>query len=86
MTQEGTENRIFVLSEAPVSAVGAGGIGAIEVGENNRTNGAESNDAPKLLSHCTSNLRSEDMAELCCQGIAINDDNNPKPDNFPIQG
>ena len=28
----------------------------------------------------------EDMVELCRQGITIDDDNNPSPDNVPRQG
>ena len=34
----------------------------------------------------TSNLRSEDMVELRHQGISIDDDNNPAPENVPRQG
>ena len=41
---------------------------------------------PDLLLVCTSNLRSEDMVELRRQGIAINDDKYPAPDNVPRQG
>ena len=48
--------------------------------------GAEANDALILSSVCTLNLRSEDMVELCRQGIAINDDKDPSPENFPRQG
>ena len=40
-TQEGTEKSLFVLAEAPVPASGTGGIGALEVGRNSRTDGAE---------------------------------------------
>ena len=32
------------------------------------------------------NIRSEDMAELHHQGIAIDDDNDPVPEHFPRQG
>ena len=41
---------------------------------------------PNWLSGRTSNLRSEDMAELRHQGISIDDDNDPAPDNVPRQG
>ena len=78
MTQEGTEDSLFVLAEAPVPAAVSGGIGAMEVSINDRTDGAEANDAPNLLSGHTSNLHSEDMSELCRQGIAIYDDINPE--------
>ena len=47
------------------------------------THGAEANDAPILLSGRTSNLRSEDMMEIRRQGISINHDNNPAPENVP---
>ena len=86
VTEEGTEDSLFVLAEAVVPAADAGGIGALAVGGNNRTDGAEANDAPNLLSGRTSNLRLEDMAELFRQGIAIDDDRNPAPDNIPRQG
>ena len=54
--------------------------------QTNRSDGAESNDSPILLSGRTSNLRSEDMVELRRQGIAIDDDNDPAPENVPRQG
>ena len=79
VTEEGEENSLFVLAEAVVPAVSDGGIGPLAVGGNNRTGGAEANDAPILLSGRMSNLRSEDMVDLCRQGIAINYDNNPSP-------
>ena len=79
VTEEGEEDSLFVLAEAVVPAVSAGGIGPLAVGGNNRTDGAEANDAPILLSVRMSNLRSEDMVELCRQGIAINYENNPAP-------
>ena len=34
---------------------------------------------------CTSNLRLEDMAELCRQGISIDDDNDSAPENVSRQ-
>ena len=83
MTEEDEDDNLFVLEEAVIPAVSAGAIGTLEVDENNRADGAESNDALILLSVRTSNIRSEDMVELCCQGIAINYDNNPAPDNVP---
>ena len=86
VTQEGTEEILFVLSKAPVPAAGAGDIGALAVGINDHTDGAKANDAQNLLSGRTSNLCSEEMEELCRQGIAINDDNNLSPENAPRQG
>ena len=83
VTQEGTEESFFVIAEAHIPAVSTGGISALEVGGNNFTDGAESNSTPNLLSVHTSNLRPDDMAELLRQGIAIDDDNNPAPDNVP---
>ena len=53
---------------------------------NNNADDAEANNAPILLSGCTSNIRSEDMVEFRYQGIAIDDDNDPEPENAPIQG
>ena len=86
MTQEGKEEILFVLAEAPIPADITGGIVDLKVGINDRTNSAEANDAPNLLSGHTSNLSSEYMTELRRQGIAIDDDNYPSPDNVPRQG
>ena len=83
MTQEGEEDILFVLAEATIPAVSAGDIGPLTFDQTNRADGAEVNDAPILLSGRTSNVRSEDMVELLRQGIAIDDDNDPAPDNFP---
>ena len=71
MTQEGEKDSLFVLAEAVIPTVSAGVIGLLAVDESNRADGAEANNAPILLSGCTSNLRLEDMVELCRQGIAI---------------
>ena len=62
MTQEGTDDSLFVLAEAPVPTTGSGGIGALPVDINNRNDGVEANDVPNLLSVRTSNVRLEDMA------------------------
>ena len=62
VTQEGTEEILFVLSKAPVPAAGAGDIGALAVGINDHTDGAKANDAQNLLSGRTSNLCSKDMS------------------------
>ena len=86
MIQEGTQEILFVLPEDPVPAAGAGGIGALAVGRKYRTDGAEANDAPNLLSGHTSNLSLEDMAEIFRQGIAIDYDKNTAPDNVTRQG
>ena len=86
MTQEGTEDRIFVLEEAPVPAAGAGVIDALEVGRNDRTDGAEAKNFPNLLLGHTSNLRLEDMSELRRQWITIDDDNDLAMVNVPRQG
>ena len=86
MTKESTVDSLFVLAEAIFPAAGAGGIGALAVGGNNRTDGVESNDAPNLRSVRILNLSQEDMAELLRQGIAIDDDKYPAPDNVPRQG
>ena len=85
MTQEVKEDILFVLAEAPVPAAGAGVMGDLVVGRNDRTDGAEANNDPNLLSGRTSNLRPEDMADLCRQGIDIDDDKYPAPDNVPRQ-
>ena len=71
VTQEGEEDSLFVLVEAAIPAVSAGSIGTLKFDQTNRADGAEANDAPILLSGCTSNLRSEDVVELRCQGISI---------------
>ena len=56
MTKESTVDSLFVLAEAIFPAAGAGGIGALAVGGNNRTDGVESNDAPNLRSGRMLNL------------------------------
>ena len=84
--QEGEEDSLFVLAEAVIPAVSAGTIGPLTFDQTNRADGAEANDAPILLSGRTSNLRSEDIVELLCQGISIDDDKNPAPENVPQQG
>ena len=83
MTQEGTYYILFVLSKAAIPDAGAGGIGSLAVDRNNRTDGAESNNAPNLLSGCTSNLHYEDMADILHKWIDIAGDNNPVPKNVP---
>ena len=55
---QGTEDSLFFLAEVPIPATGAGGIDALAVGGNNRTDGAEANDAPNLLLVCTLNIHS----------------------------
>ena len=86
VNQEGEEDSPFVLAEAVIPVVSAGAIGPLTVDQTNCADGAEANDAPILLSGRTLNLRSEDMVELYCQGIAIDDDKDPAPDNVPLQG
>ena len=86
VTKEGEEDSLFVIAEAVAPASSAGEIGPLAVDGNNRTDGEEANDAPILLSDRMSNLRSEDRVELRRKCIAINDDNNPAPDNVPRQG
>ena len=83
MTQEGEEGILFFLAEAIIPAVSAGSIGTLKFDQTNFADGAEANDAPTLLSVRTSNLRSEDMVELLRQGISIDDDNDPAPENVP---
>ena len=70
---------LFVLAESVIPSVSAGSIGTLTFYQTNRADGAEANNAPTLISGWTSNLRSEDMVELCRQGISIDDDNNPSP-------
>ena len=86
VTQEVTEDIFFVLKEAPVPTDWAGGISALAVFGNNRTYGGEGNNALNLLSGRISNPRSEDMAKVFCQGIDIDDNNDPAPENVPGQG
>ena len=86
VNKEGEEDSLFVLVEDVVPTAITGGIGPLVDDGNNYTGGAEANDDSILLSGCTSNIRLEHMVELRCQGIAINDDNDPAPDNVPIQG
>ena len=61
VTKEGEEDSLFVLAEAAIPAVSAGGIGPLAVDRKNRVDGAESNNAPILLSVRTLNLSLEDM-------------------------
>ena len=49
VTQEGTEESLFVLAWYPVPASGSGGIVALEVDKKYCTDGAEVNDAPNLI-------------------------------------
>ena len=86
VTEEGEEESLFVLSESVAPAASSGGIGTLSVDVNNHTDSAEANNAPILLLGRTSNIRLEDMVELCRQGIAINGDNKPEPENFSRQG
>ena len=83
VTQEGEEDSLFVLAEAIIPTVSAGSIVPLTFDQTNRDDGAEAKDAPILLSGRTSNLRSEDMVELCRQGTSINNDNDPAPKNVP---
>ena len=86
VTQDGEEDSLFVLEETGIPAVSAGAISPLTFDQTNRADGSEANDAPILLSGRTSNLRSEDMVELRRQGISIDDDNDPAPENVPRQG
>ena len=86
VTQEGEEGSLFVLSEAAIANVSAGSIFPLVFDQTSCADGAEANNAPILLSVCTSNLRLEDMVELCRQGFYIDDDNDPAPENVPRQG
>ena len=83
MTQEGEEDRLFVLAEAVLPTVNAGAIGPLAFDQTNRSDGAEANDAPTLVSGRTLNLCSEDIVELSRKGVSIDDDNDPVPENFP---
>ena len=85
MNEEGEDYNLFVLEEAVVPAASAGFICPLTVGGNNRTGGEEANNAPNLLMVRTSNLRLEYMAELCRQGISIDDDNDSAPENVSRQ-
>ena len=57
VTQEVTEESLFVLAETPAPDTDAGDIGALAVDRNNHTDGAEAKKPPNLLWDCTSNLR-----------------------------
>ena len=83
VTQEGPESSLFVPPPprgVPMETIATG------ANNSNRLDGAEANDMPSLLSGRTTNLLSEDMAELRRQGIAIDDDNDPAPENIPDRG
>ena len=86
VTKEVEEDSLFFLAKAVIPAARAAVIGSLTVDGNNRVDSAEEKDAQILLSDCISNLHSEDMVELRHQGIAINDGNNPSPENFIRQG
>ena len=83
VTKEGEEDSLFVLVESVIPTVSAVSINPLTFDQTNRADGAEANNAPILLSGRTSNISSEDMVELRRQGIAMDDDNNPAPENFP---
>ena len=57
MTQEGEEDSLFFLAEAVIPAVSAGAIGPLTFDQTNCADGAETNNAPTLLSGRTLNLR-----------------------------
>ena len=86
MNKSGEDDSLFVLSESVIPAASNGGIGPLVFDGNNCFDGEEANDAPILLSGRTLSLRSEDMVELCRQGISIDDDNDTAPENVPRQG
>ena len=86
VTKEGEEDSLFFLAWAVISAFSAGFIGPLVVDEKTFAGGTEANDAPILLSGRTSNLHSEDMVDLCRQGISTNGDNYQAPENVPRQG
>ena len=86
VTQEDTEDSLFVLDEAPLPSAGAEGIGDLAVYRNYCTDGAEAKDFPNLLSGRMSNLCLEDMAELLCQEITVDNDNDLAQENFPREG
>ena len=74
VTKEGEEDSMFLLAEVVIPASSAGGIGPLSVDGHNCAGGAEANDALILLLGRTSNISSEDIVDLCCQGIYIADD------------
>ena len=84
MSKEGEEDSLYILAESVIPAARSGGIGPLAVDGKNRADGAEANNAPILLSGRTLNLSLEDMVDLQRQEIAIDDDNDPAPDNVPI--
>ena len=86
MTKKGEEDSLFVLAEAVIPAIRDGGIGPLVVDINNSADGSEANDAQILLSGCTSNLHLEDTVEILCQGIAIDNDNDPELENVTRKG
>ena len=49
-----------------------------------RVCGFEISDLPCLASGHNSSLTSEDMADIRCQGIAVDDDEDPSPENIPV--
>ena len=56
VTQEGTEDSLFLLSKDSIPSTGAVGIGDLELGINDHTDYEEANGATNLLSVCSSNL------------------------------
>ena len=50
-----------------------------------RVGGVEFSDLRCLASGQNSNLTSNDMADLRCQGIAVDGDNNPASKNIPYE-
>ena len=49
-----------------------------------RVCGVETSDLPCLDSGRNSNFTSDDMADVRHQGVAVDDDNNPAPQNIPL--
>ena len=70
VTKEGDEDILLVLAEAVIPVVSTGAIGPLSVDENNRADGAESNDAPILISGRTSNIRPDIKIGACVCGVS----------------
>ena len=83
LTKEGREEAFFVGEEEkedddvlPVSE--------LPLLVEQRVGGAEILDLPCLASGRNLKLTSDDMADLQRQGIAIDDNNDPAPENIPL--
>ena len=79
---EGPEDGIF---DTPPSAIVDGTTAVTGAEAADRTSGeTDALQLPPLPSGCAVNFTTDDLAALQHQGIQVNDDNAPAPENIPV--